>query len=607
MLLAALVATGALRLAAGETGWYAQAARDHAKIVIEIDRVAAGALSGAELLEKYILADVPVVIEGAVTSPEVLARLRAVGSWEVGAARAPEWFSVGSWEVGGAPEWFLELLASLDGASDGGLDYAHEAQIDVKEFGCRGNSKQCRIAWWYSGSPPAAPGVPKQGGGGAYVHTDAICMPAWSLQVSGRKEWTFAKRGDAEIEVPLGDEFFGEAVYSTFLEPGDLMLFFNGWHPHSTNPAKGAAFTASIHGIVTFPDAAQLLWGAEGVDRKRGSVPSQRLLEFCRDVRSYGGFENFKGGEIQAVQGGEEACASPNEAWRPRLPASMGLVADIDVGYLASPALGDLDHDGDFDLVVGDSQGNVAVFENVGDSQRAKFVLRPDRALKVDRLASPALGDLDGDGVLDAVVGAHDHLVFFQGPDFTLQHKVKVSLHDKVRRRLSPLLFDVDGDGELDVILGHEGGDLLVSRNAGGFSFENPETAFHTFQSLHLGLQGRERCRLANVASAVINEARCLVIGDGGTGSLRFYQVLDDAKTGFALQAFKDTSGLASVSLDAIADSFPLDIGAYSSPALADLDGDGKDDLILGGLYGTLLFFDAATRPPRGFTEDDDD
>src|SRR5262249_1473078 len=86
--------------------------------------------------------------------------------------------------------------------------------------------------------------------------------------------------------------------------------------------------------------------------------------------------------------------------------------AGIAVNTYATPALGDVNGDGTPDLVLGDATSNLRYFQNTGTAASPAYTQQTGAANPFDGINSggssesaPALGDVNGDGPLVLVLG----------------------------------------------------------------------------------------------------------------------------------------------------------------------------------------------------------
>lgn len=142
------------------------------------------------------------------------------------------------------------------------------------------------------------------------------------------------------------------------------------------------------------------------------------------------------------------------------------------------------------DLLVGQSDGTVKIFLNVGTDEAPEFdggtLLKVGAnavfTLDVGNRATPDLADWNGDGLIDLVSGAYDGAIhiYYNGrgdgvmpPQFSFSESGGVLAQADGRDlvvpgvRSSPVVADLDGDGRIDLLVGNTDGQLLFYRNIG--------------------------------------------------------------------------------------------------------------------------------------------
>ncbi|MGD9403389.1 MAG: C25 family cysteine peptidase, partial [bacterium] len=217
----------------------------------------------------------------------------------------------------------------------------------------------------------------------------------------------------------------------------------------------------------------------------------------------------------------------------------------------SAPAIADLDGDPELEVVVGSNDGNLYAWNHDGSGLRMTDGFF--RTLGGEVRAAPCIADIDGDFDFEIIaantygqvyVWHHEGTGYLQPNGFFAQ--AQGSIYG------SPAIADVDGNLDLEIIVGTTGSEGLYIYNHDGSGYLNPDGLFAS--------PGIIYCSIA-VGDIDANGDVELVAGKMFSQSMVVYDHTGDVHPGWP-QSMRGT--------------------VRSSPALAELDGDGKLDIVIG-------------------------
>ena len=186
--------------------------------------------------------------------------------------------------------------------------------------------------------------------------------------------------------------------------------------------------------------------------------------------------------------------------------------------------------------------------------------------------ATPAIADIDGDGLLDLLVGEEDWQSSIRryeqsssgSTSFSL---ITVNFNNIIKWNCTLTFTDIDGDGLLDLITGDRFGG--VSR----YEQDSENSVSFSSATISIDIPGEN----SNLTFTDLD-------GDG----------LLDVLVGDQLGCLEhsEQSAPGSTTFNMVNHDFIPDVGYYSAPTIIDLDGDGLLDLLIGERDGKLIHYE---------------
>ncbi|WP_299968755.1 PKD domain-containing protein [uncultured Roseobacter sp.] len=300
------------------------------------------------------------------------------------------------------------------------------------------------------------------------------------------------------------------------------------------------------------------------------------------------------------------AGTAPSPAWEPAVTV-LNNTGTLDVGSYAVPSFLNMNDDAAPELVIGDSSGNLDVYE-VESAAQTRFLQAYDE-IDVGSYAAPAFYNRDGDSDFDLIIGDSNGTLTFidnkgtdTAPQFQFGEKVSypivpaptdplaptTALVD-VGSYANPTAYDYESDGDVDFYVGNSSGQIFLLRNVGAPGapvFEAPVlVTYQSGSTIDVGSYA------APVFFDISNDGLLdMLVGDSSGNIEVHVNTGTNAVPAFVTRSFlQDRFGTT------------IDVGSYAVPVFFDYDGDGSTELFVGNSSGLVYLFETTAGPTPQF------